>query len=72
MSKKAAKTKGEKTWRCYGVVTGSKYLGEVQAATETEAKAKAFEQLECGVSLCHQCSDECEDPEIHEVTVVTD
>ena len=61
-----------RTWRCYGHVQGSKYLGEVQARSAKEAQEKAYAELECGVSLCHQCTDECEDPEIDEVTVAAD
>lgn len=54
-------------WRASGVVVGTKYLGEVDALTEDEAKAKALRRAH--VSLCHQCSRECEDPEIDEVNV---
>lgn len=56
-----------KTWRVTGVVTGSKYLGEVEAATKEEAEAKAFDELDVDCCLCHQCSEECEDAEIQEV-----
>ena len=59
----------KKKWRCSGTVVGGKYLGEVEAATKKEAMDLA-EQLEsvC-VSLCHQCTSECEDPEITEIAV---
>jgi hypothetical protein len=54
-------------YRVCGVVAGSKYLGEVEAATEEEAKEKGLKRAY--VSLCHQCSGECSDPEIQEVNV---
>lgn len=55
-------------WHCYGKVLGGKYLGEVEAATEEEALAKA-EDLDAGISLCHQCDGEIEDPQVEEITV---
>jgi hypothetical protein len=58
-----------KKYAVYGVVTGSKYIGEVYASSSEEAKEKAFEHDNCHSSLCHQCSCECEDPEIHEIHV---
>lgn len=54
-------------FKAYGQVVGSKYLGEVEADTEEEAKRKAWSLAH--VSLCHQCSDECEDPEVEEIAV---
>lgn len=57
-----------KKWRCHGIVSGSKYLGEVEAETEEEAIAKA-EELDSYVGLCHQCSRECEDAEITDFQV---
>lgn len=56
-----------KTWRVYATVTGSKYLGEVEAETEEEAKEKAFDLDAAYISLCHACSTHCEDAEITEV-----
>lgn len=47
-------------YRVYGRVIGSIYCGEFEADTPEEAVEKA--QDECGVSFCHQCSDQCEDP----------
>jgi hypothetical protein len=58
-----------RTWRCYGHVHGSKYLGEVKARSAKEAQDKAFELEECHVSLCHQCTGDCEDPTIEEINV---
>ena len=56
-----------KKYRAYGIVTGSKYLGEYEADSPEEAEEMALNKS--NVFLCHQCADECEDPEIHEVTV---
>jgi hypothetical protein len=50
----------------YATVTGSKYIGEFEADTKEEALEKAAD--ECYVSLCCQCSRECEDPEVTELT----
>jgi len=52
-------------FRVYGVVTGSKYLGVFNARTKEEAKQLATPEAQ--VCHCHQCSDECEDAEIHEI-----
>jgi hypothetical protein len=49
-----------------GVVTGSKFLGTFEADTEEEAITMALESEEAYVTLCHQCSSECEDAEIHD------
>jgi hypothetical protein len=49
----------------YGKVVGSKFLGEFVAKDGEEAKDKAAKNA--GVFLCHQCSSECEDPEIVEL-----
>ena len=55
-------------YRVYGAVIGGKYLGEFEADNPEEAEQKALNS-EGYVSLCHQCARECEDAEIHEVTV---
>lgn len=49
-----------------GVVTGSKYLGLFEANSEEEAIELAMESEAAHVSLCNQCSDECEDGQIEE------
>ena len=56
-------------YRAYGVVTGGKYLGEVEADSKEEAISKAGELDTCYVSICHQCSSEIDDPDIHEIQV---
>lgn len=56
-------------YKIYGTVTGSKYLGEVEAKSINEAKHKGWKLDECYVSFCHQCSGEIEDPEIHDLYV---
>lgn len=48
----------------YGSVCGSKYLGDFEANTPEEAKDMALNSEAATVSLCHQCADECEDPEV--------
>lgn len=54
-----------KRWNVYGTVTGGKFIGAFEAATAEEAMDKAADSAD--VSLCHQCSGECENAEI-EVT----
>ena len=56
----------------YGKVVGSKYIGTVNAKNKKEAEEKAWEHRNVHVSLCHQCADECDDPEIVEITVEED
>jgi hypothetical protein len=56
-------------YHCYGVVTGSKYLGLVVADNEEEAKEDARGLGTAYVSFCHQCAGHCEDPEITEFVV---
>ncbi len=56
-------------YKAYGRVSASKYLGEVEAKSEEEAVEKAFDLDACYVSVCHQCSEDVEDPEIHEINV---
>ena len=53
----------------YGIVRGSKYLGTVEAETAEEAKEKVYNSGKAYVSLCNQCSEECEDPEIDSLDV---
>lgn len=56
-------------YRVYGTVTGSKYLGRVEADNEAQAKEKGENLDTCYIGLCHQCDDECEDPEVTAVHV---
>ena len=48
-------------------VVGSKYLGEFEAETEEAAKEMALASDAVFISLCHQCSDQCENAECSEV-----
>lgn len=56
-------------FRVSATVTGSKYIGEFEAATAEEAERMAYGSAEASVSLCHQCASECEDPECSEMHV---
>ncbi|WP_371378853.1 hypothetical protein [Sporomusa aerivorans] len=54
------------------VFTASRYLGEIEAATEEEAEEKALEMFEeqLYASLCHQCAGEFDgSPEFLEFVV---
>lgn len=54
----------------FGIVQGTKYLGQIKAKNKREAEEKALASENCYVSLCNHCSRECEDPEIHRIEVV--
>lgn len=54
-------------YRVYATVAGSKYIGEFEALTKEHAKEIAWESVGCYVSLCPQCSTECEDAEVTEL-----
>jgi len=58
-----------KKWSCNATVVGGKYLGVVEAETREEAQGKADKLADAGVSLCHQCSGQCESPQITEIYV---
>jgi hypothetical protein len=66
----------KRTWSVTAAVVGSKWMGDYEAETGEEALEMAREKAD--VSLCHQCSDECEDPQIEHMSaesngeVVTD
>lgn len=62
-------TKPLKRWRVYGIVTGSKFLGEYEAETADQAEDMALRE-NGSVHLCHQCDAECDDAQIYEVEVV--
>ena len=49
-----------------GTVVGSTYIGEFEADTEADAIEKAATKAH--VSLCHQCSPNCENIEITEIS----
>lgn len=57
-----------KKWSINAAVHGSKHLGVVEAATMEEAIAKGWELDTAYSSMCHQCGNECQDPEIADVT----
>jgi hypothetical protein len=50
-------------FRVWAAVTGTKYLGEFEAETKEQAEEMALVSDAASVRLCHQCSDECEDPQ---------
>lgn len=61
-------------FRVSATVVGSKYIGEFEAETAEEAEVMAWQSGNAHVSMCHECTDECEDPECSEmhVAAVTD
>lgn len=58
-----------KKYNVYAIVTGSKYLGQVEADSPEEAEEKGYGLPTASIGFCHQCDSECEDPTITEITV---
>lgn len=56
-------------WTVTGAIYAGKYIGTVEADTKEEAEKLAWKLPGCGVSLCHACTDECENPEIVELII---
>lgn len=56
-------------WTVTGAIHAGKYIGTVEAETKEEAEKLGWNLPGCGVSLCHQCANECEDPEIVELVI---
>jgi hypothetical protein len=54
-------------WSLTGCISAGKYLGTVEAETKEEAIEKGWQLESCHVSVCHQCADDVEDPEIIEI-----
>ena len=52
-------------FRVYGLVHGSKFLGEVEANSKEEAEEKGWKLDGTYVGLCHQCASQIDDAEIH-------
>ena len=59
---------GPKRYSVFGIVRGTKCLGEYEAESREDAETQALKK-EGIVLLCHHCSKECEGPEIVEVIV---
>lgn len=57
----------KRPYSCSAIVVGTKYLGVFYAESEDEAIALALQSDKSNISLCYQCSVECEDAEIDEV-----
>lgn len=56
-----------KKWDVYATVVGTKYLGEFEADTKEEAEQMAEKSNAASISLCNQCSTECEDAVVESV-----
>lgn len=56
-------------WHVTAAVNGSKYIGEFEADTESDAIQQALHSDEAVVNLCHQCADECADAEVQQFFV---
>lgn len=53
----------------YAIVTGSKFLGEIEAESKEAAIQKGWDHPDCHISICHQCSREVEVGDIYEIQV---
>jgi hypothetical protein len=58
-----------KIFTCYAKVVGTKWLGDVEAENAKDALKLANELDTCYVSVCHQCAEQIDSPEIDEVFV---
>ena len=58
-----------KKWNANASISAGKYIGEVEAETVEEAIDKAYKHRNADCSVCHQCSDDVNDPEITAVHV---
>lgn len=56
----------------YAKVVGSKFIGTFEADTSEKAIKLAENSDEAYVSLCHQCSSKCEDPECYDFVAEED
>lgn len=54
-------SKKRKKYDVHGTVIGGKFLGTFEAFSAEEAVEMALEEAGGNISLCHQCSGECED-----------
>lgn len=61
-------SKKMKRWSVIGSVTGGKYLVVFEAKTADEAIEKAINKNGGMISLCHQCSSECDDGTVEEAS----
>jgi hypothetical protein len=59
-------------YRVYGVVTGTKYIGEFEADSKEEAEQMAWDSEKGYISICHQCAREIDEPTITEMVVEED
>ncbi len=56
-------------YRVWAAVSGTKYLGEVEADSPEEAEEKAWDLDSAYVSICHHCSEQISDPDISSIIV---
>lgn len=61
---KATKWAELRRFRVNATVAGGKFLGEVEARSRDETISRAFDLDSSGITLCHICSEQCEDAEI--------
>ncbi|MDR9792732.1 hypothetical protein ACTHHL_04595 [Aeribacillus composti] len=56
-------------YQVYGVVTGTKYIGEFEANNKEEAEQIAWDSENSHVSICYHCSKEIDEPQIEKLVV---
>jgi hypothetical protein len=56
-------------WNCYGLVSGSKFLGTVEADSKHEAEQKAWEELDIYIGICHHCAKQIDGAEITDLDI---
>lgn len=61
--------KEKRMYDVHATVIGTKFLGTFEANSPEEAEKMAEDSDEMFISLCHQCSTECENADISELHV---
>lgn len=54
-------------YRIYGMIAASKCFGVIEADSKEDAESKAWEEYDCNISLCYQCSHEIDADEIYKM-----
>ena len=56
-------------YKVYAIYTASKFIGEIEAENEDDARDKAADTGDDNVSLCHQCAGELDLGDCYEYQV---
>jgi len=56
-------------YKVYGVVVGTKYIGEFETHNKEEAEQLAWDSENAYISICYHCSKEIDEPQIEKMIV---